>query len=55
LTSGKPLQIIAGPFKGMHAIFEKLVKSPCGEERAFILFELLGKIQQIRVGLTDFR
>ena len=46
-TPGQILEVIAGPFRGMQGIFEKLVKTANGEERAIVLFELLGKTQQI--------
>lgn len=49
------LQVIAGPFRGMQAIFEKLTTTQNGEERAIVLFEILGKSQQISVPLTDLR
>ena len=52
---GQLLEIIAGPFRGMQGIFEKLVKTASGEERAIVLFELLGKTQQISAPLADLR
>lgn len=50
---GQILEVIAGPFRGMQAIFEKLVRTANGEERAIVLFELLGKTQQISAPLSD--
>ncbi len=52
-SPGQILQIVAGPFRGMQGIFEKLVKTPSGEERAIVLFEILGKTQQISAPLSD--
>ena len=52
-STGQILQIVAGPFRGMQGIFEKLVKTPSGEERAIVLFEILGKTQQISASLSD--
>jgi transcriptional antiterminator RfaH len=54
-TPGQILEVIAGPFRGMQGIFEKLVKTANGEERAIVLFELLGKTQQISSPLADLR
>lgn len=52
---GQLLEVIAGPFRGMQGIFEKLVKASNGEERAVVLFELLGKRQSISTPLADLR
>jgi transcriptional antiterminator RfaH len=54
-SSGQLLEIIAGPFMGMQGIFEKLIKTSNGEERAIFLVELLGKTQQISAPLADLR
>ncbi len=50
---GQLLQVIAGPFRGMQGIFEKLIKTRNGDERAIVLFEILGKTQQISAPLSD--
>jgi transcriptional antiterminator RfaH len=50
---GQLLEVIAGPFRGMQGIFEKLVKASNGEERAVVLLELLGKRQSISTSLAD--
>jgi transcriptional antiterminator RfaH len=54
-SPGQILNVVAGPFRGMQAIFEKLIKTQNGEERAIVLFEILGKTQQIRSPLADLR
>jgi transcriptional antiterminator RfaH len=52
---GQFVQMIAGPFSGMQGVFEKLVKTPDGQERAVILFEILNKTQKIDSYLGGFR
>ena len=52
---GQLVQMISGPFKGIHGVFEKLTKTTNGQERAIILFEILGKMQKISAPLIDLR
>jgi transcriptional antiterminator RfaH len=53
--AGQLVQVISGPFGGMHGKFEKLPKATSGPERAIILFEILGKIHKISTPLADLR
>lgn len=52
---GQFVQMIAGPFRGMQGVFEKLVKAKDGQERAIILLEILGSRQEISSPLNSFR
>jgi len=43
------VRLIAGPFAGIEAVFDM----PRGEDRAQVLFELLGKVQRLTVNQDD--
>jgi len=43
--SGQAVQFHAGPFAGLQGVFEM----EAGEERAFVLLELLGKTNKVKV------
>ncbi|TCK07120.1 transcription/translation regulatory transformer protein RfaH [Marinobacterium mangrovicola] len=45
------IEITEGPFKGLDAVFEQYD----GEQRAFVLLELLGKWQRLSVDLGSIR
>lgn len=54
---GQVVQIIAGPFRGMQGIFEKLVKAKDSQERAIVMsvLEMLGSWLEISRSLHSFR
>lgn len=51
LEANKPVNITEGPFKHLNAIFVEYD----GEQRAFLLLELLGKWQRLSLPLTHIK
>jgi len=49
------IQICDGAFKGLLGIFKKINESSSGEQRALVLVELLGKLQQLSVPLKSIQ
>lgn len=45
------VEIKEGPFQGFHGFYQHLTQQKSGEARAMLLLELLGRQQQIQVGL----
>ena len=51
LAEGDEVEITAGPFVGLKALF----RARTGEQRALVLLDLLGKKQRIHLPTTDLR
>lgn len=50
-----PIQICDGAFKGLVGIFKKINESISGDQRALVLVELLGKLQQLSIPLKSIQ
>lgn len=48
-TPDQPVEITAGPFRGLQAVFQQYD----GEQRAFLLLNLLGKWQRLSLPLSE--
>jgi transcriptional antiterminator RfaH len=53
--AGQMLDVITGPFKGMQVTFERLIQAASGEERALVLFDLLGQVQHLGMNMADLK
>jgi len=52
---GDTLEIIKGPFRGLQASFIDLLKNPSGDSRAFVLIDILGKLQKIQISVKNIQ
>jgi transcriptional antiterminator RfaH len=52
---GDTLEIINGPFRGLDGSFVELLTNPSGESRAFVLIDILGKLQKIQLSVKDLQ
>lgn len=50
-NQGDKVEILSGPFKGLKGLY----KTSCGETRALILIEFLGKQSQLELGNSQIR
>ena len=50
LKAGQPIKIIDGPFAGLEAIFQE----PDSQKRSYILLDLLGKSNRIKLSNQSF-
>ena len=54
-TPGQPVQIAAGPLKGLAGLFQQIQQSDDGDARAQVLLVILGKTHPIKLLARDLR